>query len=102
MRLYIAGPMTGLPEFNHPAFFAAEEELRAAGIATLNPARKDGRDGCSEWLDFMRASLRDIADADGIATLPDWESSRGARIEVDLAQQLGIPVKPLNAWLNTT
>lgn len=102
MNLYVAGPMTGLPEFNYPAFFAASERLEAAGFKTLNPARDEGRDGCTEWLHFMRASLRDIADCDGIATLPDWESSRGARLEVDLAQQLGLPVMPVEAWLATT
>ena len=29
--VYISGPMTGLPEFNYPAFFAKAAELRAEG-----------------------------------------------------------------------
>ena len=37
-RIYIAGPMSGLPEFNHPAFHAAAAQLRGAGyIVTATP-----------------------------------------------------------------
>ena len=37
-RVYIAGPMTGLPDFNYPAFNAAAAKLRALGLEVLNPA----------------------------------------------------------------
>ena len=40
-HIYIAGPMRGYPEFNFPAFYAAEERLRARGHAVFNPARRD-------------------------------------------------------------
>lgn len=43
MKVYISGPMTGLPEFNYPAFFAAAEALEARGYETINPARTEGR-----------------------------------------------------------
>jgi len=102
MRLYIAGPMSGLPDYNYPAFFAAERDLIAAGFDTLNPARDEGRDGCKEWADFMRASLRDLADADGIALLPGWQNSRGAAMEYRIGHDLGIPVQRLDEWLNQT
>ena len=35
-KVYVAGPMTGLPEFNYPAFFAAEEYLRSHGAKVMN------------------------------------------------------------------
>ena len=38
MKTYIAGPMTGLPEFNRPAFNAAAKEIAASGHVPLNPA----------------------------------------------------------------
>lgn len=38
MRVYIAGPMTGLPEYNFPAFHAAAKAWRDAGWEVLNPA----------------------------------------------------------------
>lgn len=97
-RVYIAGPMTGLPEFNYPAFHAADKALTAAGHETLNPANNPE---CDSWLGYMRAGLTQLAQADGVAYLPGWQSSRGALIEVDLAGQLGFDVRPLAAWLDT-
>lgn len=99
MKLYIAGPMTGLPEFNYPAFFGAQDRLELAGFSVINPARIDGREGCTTWLDYMRASLRDVADADGIATLPGWQDSRGAALEVHIARSLDLPVRPVDEWI---
>ena len=98
MKLYIAGPMTGYPEFNYPAFFAAAEQLRAAGHDPINPARIEGGEDCKGWLDFMRCSLRDVADCDGIATLPGWQDSRGAALEVHIARSLDLPVMSVPAW----
>lgn len=98
-RVYIAGPMTGLPEFNYPAFHAAENELRRAGYDPINPARDEGREHCVSWLDYMRASLLDIAVCDGIATLDGWASSSGAVVETTLVKGLGLPVRTLRHWL---
>jgi len=99
MKVYIAGPMTGLPDFNYPAFFQAAERLVDAGHEPINPARSEGRSGCATWLHYMRASLRDIADADGIALLPGWQNSDGARIERGLGRDLGLDVRPIGEWL---
>lgn len=99
MKVYIAGPMTGLPDFNYPAFFAAEKALRELGHEPINPARSEGREGCSSWLDYMRAALRDVANADGIAYLPGWQGSRGAALEKRIGDDLGLDVRPLDEWL---
>ena len=98
MRLYVAGPMTGLPEFNYPAFYSAAADLDAVGYETINPARKEGREGCSSWLDYMRASLLDLAACDGVATLTGWGESRGAALEVHIARSLDLPVRSVAAW----
>ncbi len=101
MRLYIAGPMTGLPDFNYPSFFKAAERLRETGHDPINPARSEGREGCATWLHYLRASLRDIANCDGVATLPGWQASRGAVVEVELARSLGLPVASVQEWTIT-
>src|SRR5205085_1731296 len=91
--------MSGLPEFNYPAFFEAEKQLQAAGYETLNPARTESREGCKSWQDFMRAGIRDVADADGVALLPGWHNSRGAAAERRTAESIDIPVQTLDEWL---
>ena len=42
MKIYIAGPMTGIKDFNFPAFFEAEKQLNKLGHEVYNPAHNDG------------------------------------------------------------
>lgn len=101
MRIYIAGPMTGLPEFNYPAFHTAAERLTERGFDPINPARTEVREHCRTWLDYMRASLHDLAACDAVATLPGWGESRGAALEVHIARSLELPVRSVMSWLTT-
>lgn len=99
--LYIAGPMTGLPENNYPAFHAAAAVLKEAGYKILNPVdnAKLKPVGPVDWSWWMRRSLEQIAVADGIAVLPRWQNSKGATLEVDLALQLGMQVATVDGWI---
>ena len=97
-KLYIAGPMSGLPDYNYPAFHAAESELRAAGYETLNPAT-NAKPEPETWEGYMRAAIAQVVQADGIAFLPGSNGSRGARVELNLGGVLGMDVKPLSEWL---
>lgn len=99
MILYIAGPMTGLPEYNHPAFHAAEAVLTSLGYTVLNPARTD-LPADTSWEDWMRAGLRQVLEADGIALLPGWERSRGANMERFVAASLSLHIRDLEGWIN--
>ena len=102
--VYIAGPMTGLPEFNFPAFDAAAAKYRALGYDVISPAEHDRDNGLDVTgmtgdpaelagkFDLAEALLWDlvqVAECDGIVLLDGWAGSSGARAELALAAALG-------------
>lgn len=87
MRIYIAGPMTGHPDFNYPAFKAAAAMLRAEGYVVENPA-ENPNPACKSWAGYMRMAIAQLVTCDAIYLLKGWEQSKGARIECDLARDL--------------
>jgi hypothetical protein len=92
MRVYIAGPMTGLPDFNYPAFHAAAAEWRAAGWTVLNPAENMGGDQGRPYTDYIRRDMMDLLVSDALALLPGWEKSKGASLEQHIATVLDLPI----------
>nr|WP_265342954.1 DUF4406 domain-containing protein [Pseudomonas aeruginosa] len=90
-RIYLAGPMTGLPEFNYPAFHAEAARLRHLGYHVENPAENPAP-ACGTWAGYMRKALAQLVTCDAIALLPGWPSSRGANIERSLAFAMGMKV----------
>lgn len=88
-KIYIAGPMTGLPEFNRPAFNRVAKELADGGIVPLNPAILPDGLNQPEYMDICLAMLRC---ADGIMLLDGWKESAGARAEKALAEKLGVGI----------
>jgi hypothetical protein len=89
--IYLAGPMSGLPEFNYPAFYEAATKLRAMGHTVLNPA-ENPVPACGTWQGYMRLSLAQLVQCECIVLLPGWADSRGALIERKLAQVLAMEV----------
>lgn len=101
--LYVAGPMTGLPDYNYPAFDQAETDLRAAGYDVLNPVNAEDHNttGTAQtWQWYMRHGLAMVIQADGVALLPGAHNSRGAALERHVAEALNLPVKALAEWLS--
>ena len=111
MKIYVAGPMRGIPEFNFPAFNVATKKLRAEGHEVFNPAEKDNqrhgtdiskgnatgdenlaakqhgfnlREALAEDLDYI------CRQADAVALLPGWQNSKGALAELATARALGL------------
>jgi hypothetical protein len=96
--LYVSGPMSGIKDLNFPAFIAAAEALRRAGYAVVNPVDLN-QDPKAEWKACMRADIKVLVDCDAVATLPGWEQSRGASLEVVIATGLGMQVERAVDWL---
>lgn len=88
-RVYIAGPMTGLPEFNFPAFHAMAAAMRAEGWHVENPAEHGHVEG-AEWADYLRFDIGQLSTCEAMMLLPGWSRSRGARLEVHIAKEIGM------------
>lgn len=113
MKIYLAGPMRGLPFFNFPEFDKAAKALRAQGHEVFSPAEHDrGKHGPNFGTDNPHGSeelagmtdgfkIREAMEADltwicrnaeAIAILPGWKKSRGATAEKECAVAIGIEV----------
>lgn len=94
MRVYLSGPMTGLPDNNFPAFHAVAQALREAGEDVVNPAEINP-DASLSWEECMRADIKALCDCDAIYLLPGWEQSKGVHLELHVAHRLGLKVLTL-------
>ncbi|WP_313411767.1 DUF4406 domain-containing protein [Atlantibacter hermannii] len=89
MKIYIAGPMSGIEKFNRPAFQYEALRLSSEGYVVLNPATLPDGLTQSEYMDICLAMLRC---ADAIYMLRGWEQSAGARAENALAEKLELEI----------
>jgi hypothetical protein len=86
---------------NLKMFHAAEKALTALGYQVENPVRHQGNPS-GTWQDYMRAGLVTMLTCDGVALLPGWIQSRGARAEYSAALSIDIPVRELIDWLEAS
>lgn len=94
-KLYLAGPMSHYPNHNYENFQHWATLLRAVGFEVANPAEINPDTGIG-WRASMLRDIPHVLTADAIAVMPGWELSRGARLEVHIAQELGIPTIPVH------
>jgi head-tail adaptor len=100
--------MTGYKDWNFPAFFEAERQLEALGYEVINPAHNDGATvqealesaGSPDqpnkmWSWYMRRDLPHVLEVDALCVLPGWQGSKGAKLEVHVAQAIGLPLMVL-------
>ena len=92
-RVYISGPITGIPgAISAAQFDRAEQELRAAGYKyVINPRAMFEGTGLT-WDEIMVQCLDLVKASDLIVLLPGWQKSRGVTMELGAAYALGIPV----------
>lgn len=99
MKVYIAGPMTGRPNFGFPVFDAMAVDLRERGYDVVSPAELDdpefrarvmapgvtGKEPAllGAWGDCLARDVKLITDGgiEGIVLMYDWHKSRGAKLE---------------------
>ena len=101
MKIYLSGPMSGVPNYNAPMFDAATKKLREEGFEVLSPVELDRAEGfdlesppkASYW-SLLARDVFTIGDSElsAIFVLPGWEKSKGARLEVFQALLMKLPV----------
>ena len=99
MIIYISGPITGMPDNNHPAFNEAAASLRAMGHEVCNPAEFQAPCENPTHADWMQLSLEKLSKCEAVAMLPGWTLSKGAGIEFVYAARCGKRAMPLARWL---
>ena len=85
--VYIAGPMTGLPNFNRKAFQNAEKMLRNLGFRPINPAMLPTDLPDESYMPICKAMLEQCQ---AIYLLSGWEQSKCALQEMQWAMELGL------------
>jgi hypothetical protein len=107
MKIYLAGPMSGIPQFNFPAFEEAATAMRATGIDVVSPHEQDAPEtramawaspdgvltkdsGAESWGTCLSRDVKIVADeVTGVVFLPGWQRSRGAKLEALTALMCG-------------
>lgn len=107
--VYLSGPIAGNPGFR-ASFAVAARALAEPGVVVIDPcdvppaahpgpcppgyppgADEDAH-GHTSSACFMRADLAALLACDAIHMLPGWERSRGARVELAVAEACGMTV----------
>src|SRR5690606_27935442 len=110
--VYVAGPFSGATreavEANIDAAVALGLEVTRAGACPVIPHSNTAHPDFEqlqnyEW--WIAATAKILTRCDALLTTANWEHSRGARGEVQLARMRGIPVfhdlDGLRAWLSS-
>ena len=106
MKIFISGPMRGIPYYGFPAFDEAKAAFEAVGFEVVTPADLDraiGFDAMSlpdatDWnaeagLDIraaMRRNIEALLDCDGVVLLTGWWQSAGCLVERIIAARCGM------------
>lgn len=99
---YLAGPMTGKPNYNYELFGTVTQMIRGRGLSIHNPAEHFGGDTSLPRREYIQRAILAIMVADWVCVLPGWDESYGANLELDIAVELGLPVyeyNPRTGWL---
>lgn len=95
-KVYLAGPMTNMPEKNRPLFMTYEKRWQEAGWEVINPALFFGVGSDPGVFVCRHRSIKGLIECDAIAMLPGSldEEHEGSfcRAECSLSCDIGLSV----------
>ena len=87
---YLCGGMSGIKDFNYPAFNRVAQRLRSGGCVIINPAENfGGRRDLPRSL-YMRLDIGHVLQCRGVILMNGWECSMGGRLEAMIALELDL------------
>ena len=93
MKVYISGKITDLQiEEAFKIFERAELIISANGYIPVNPMKVNKHTEGKTWEEYMLDDIRVLFDCEAIYMLDNWEESTGARIEYQIAKELGMQI----------
>lgn len=93
MKIYISGQITGLePKEAKANFDKAEKILIEKGYDPVNPMKLNIPIESKAWVDYMLDDIKLLFDCEAIYLLDNWQSSKGARIEYLIAQEMEMTI----------
>lgn len=95
MKVYLAGKITGDPNYREKFAAAVKKLEERAGVTVISPAVTP--EGLKK-ADYMRICFAMLESADAAVFLPDWEDSPGAQLEKHWCEYVG---KELGVWYRT-
>lgn len=98
MKIYISGPISGQPLNEVTQYFTyAATKLSRMGHDPVNPL-KNGLPKTASWEEHMKRDITLLLECDAICMVGKWWESKGAILEWQLAQILGIKQYKLNQF----
>ena len=90
-KIYLSGKITGIENEAYNLFYKLEKELSLKGYIVVNPMRIN-HDHDKSWESYMKACIKSLCDCNAIYMLSNWQKSRGAKIEWELAYTLRLQI----------
>lgn len=87
--IYISGAVSSDKNFREK-FDRAEKFLQSKGFTVINPVK--GEPDGKEWSYYMKKDIMKLLSCDCVYALSDWTKSKGARIEINFALDLGMEI----------
>jgi len=100
MKIYIAGRMTGVKDYNKDQFNKIEKELKKQGYRVVNPIKLSYKlaKKLGESIDnierkyYIKNDIKELLKCDGIYMMKDWMFSEGATMEYMIARNIGLKI----------